>query len=76
MTNVGKGKLASWGWSEHIIGGKYRRLATMTAENWDDLFAVRNAVIEGAQDSELAGLFGDICHSHADYMWVIEHEAP
>ena len=36
----------------------------MTAANWDDLFAVREAIIEAAQDSELAGLFGEICHSH------------
>ena len=74
--NVGKGKLSSWGWAEHIIGGKYRRLATLTAANWDDLFAVRESVIEAAQDSDLAGLFGEICHSHADYMWEIQHESP
>ena len=71
-----RANLTSWGWSEHIIGGKYRRLSTMTAENWDDLFAVRESIIEDAQDSELAGLFSEICHSHTDYMWEIVHESP
>ena len=27
--HVGEGKLRSWGWSQHIVGGKYRRLSTM-----------------------------------------------
>jgi hypothetical protein len=74
--NVGPGKLTSWGWSEHIVGGKYRRLATMTAQDWPSLFAVRAKIVEAAGDSELAGQFGEICNSHADYMWVIEHEVP
>jgi len=75
-SQVGEGKLTSWGWSEHIIGGKYRRLATMTAADWPSLFAVRGAIIDAAQDSELADQFGEICSSHADYMWIIEHESP
>jgi len=75
-SHVGKGKLTSWGWSEHIIGGKYRRLSTMTAADWPALFAVRSAIIEAAGDSELATQFGEICDSHTDYMWEIRHESP
>lgn len=70
------GDIKGWGWLTHHTGGKYRRLSTMTAASWEDLFAVRNAIIEEAQDSELAGMFGEICHSHTDYMWEIQHEAP
>jgi len=73
---VGDGKLSSWGWSEHIIGGKYRRLGTMTAADWPSLFAARAAIIDAGGDSELASQFGEICHSHADYMWNIQHESP
>ena len=74
--HVGEGKLSSWGWAEHIVGGKYRRLATMTAEDWPTLFAARDSILEAGEDSELGDLFGEICGSHTDYMWEIRHETP
>lgn len=74
--HVGDGKLTSWGWSEHLVGGKYRRLATMTAEDWPALFAARASIIEASDDSELGDVFADICDSHADYMWEIRYENP
>jgi len=75
-SQVGPGKLSSWGWAEHIVGGKYRRLATMTAEDWPALFAARASILEAGQDSELGDQFGEICGSHTDYMWEIRHETP
>jgi hypothetical protein len=74
--HIGEGKLTSWGWAEHIVGGKYRRLATMTAENWPSLFAARASIIEAGDDSELGRQFGEICDSHADYLWEIRYENP
>lgn len=74
--HVAEGKLTSWGWAEHIVGGKYRRLGTMTAEDWPTLFAARASIIEAGQDSALGDQFGEICDSHADYMWEIQHETP
>lgn len=74
--HIGEGKLTSWGWAEHIVGGKYRRLGTMTAEDWPSLLAARESILEAGQDSEIAGLFAEICYSHADYMWEIRHENP
>ena len=74
--HIGEGKLTSWGWAEHIVGGKYRRLGTMTAEDWPSLFAARASIIEAGGDSELGREFSDICGSHADYMWEIRHENP
>lgn len=73
---VSNGKLTSWGWSEHIIGGKYRRLSTLTAADWPSLFAAREELVEAGGDSPLAGQFGEICDSHVDYMWEIRHESP
>lgn len=73
---VADGKLTSWGWAEHIVGGKYRRLATMTAADWPTLFAARASILEASDDSELGDIFADICDSHADYMWEIRHENP
>ncbi|MGB5542667.1 MAG: hypothetical protein WBO15_04650 [Gammaproteobacteria bacterium] len=74
--HVGKGMLNSWGWSEHIVGGKYRRLATMTADDWPTLLKMRAAIFEDMdeQDNPLADYFGEICGSHSDYMWDIQFE--
>lgn len=75
--HVGEGKLASWGWSEHIVGGKYRRLGTMTADDWPTLLKVREAIFKDmdALDSPLADEFSEICGSHSDYLWEIQHES-
>lgn len=74
--HVGEGKLRSWGWSEHIVGGKYRRLGTMTADDWPTLLKMRAAIFDAIadMDSELADEFTEICYAHIDYMWEIPHE--
>jgi hypothetical protein len=66
---VADGKLTSWGWMEHIVGGEYRRLATMTAKDMTSLVAARSALVAAFQDDPLSGVLDDICGSHADYMW-------
>jgi hypothetical protein len=73
---VADGKLASWGWLEHIVGGEYRRLATMTAADVPALMAARGQVIEELINDPLFALFDDICGSHADYIWESQHENP
>jgi hypothetical protein len=74
--HVGPGKLRSWGWSEHIVGGKYRRLSTMTADDWPTLLRMRTAIFEAMDDADsaLADDFAEICGSHSDYLWEIAHE--
>jgi hypothetical protein len=71
---VAEGKLTSWGWLEHIVGGEYRRLATMTAKDFPSLMAARGAVVAAMQNDPLSGALDDICGSHADYMWEIKFE--
>jgi hypothetical protein len=77
---VADGKLTSWGWSEHWVGGKYRRLLTTTASDHKALMKARNELIEAAFDAEGMEEVGDefttICGSHTDYMWDIVHEKP
>ena len=74
--HVGEGRLASWGWSEHIVGGKYRRLATMTADDWPTLLKIRGEIFDAMDeaDNPLADEFSEICGSHSDYLWEIQHE--
>ena len=74
--HVGEGKLRSWGWSEHIVGGKYRRLATYTADDWATLFKMRASIFEALDDNDLADQFVEICGSHSDYLWDIQIENP
>ena len=73
---VADGKLVSWGWFEHMLGGKYRRLATMTAANMDALLEARVAIGKMLENDPLGEDFTGICGSHQDYMWDIKVQAP
>lgn len=71
-------KLSSWGWSSHVIGGRARRLQTMTAEDIGTLLSARQEAIDTiyAEDSEAGAEFSEICGPHVDYIWDIVHEKP
>jgi len=74
---VANGKITSWGWSSHIVGGEYRRLATMSGDNYPDLMKARGEILDtiyGDGDNAEANKFSSICTSHTDYMWDIQHE--
>lgn len=73
---VEDGKLASWGWQSHVIGGRARKLQTMTAADLPTLLAARTESIEKIYaDENAAGLeFTEICGPHVDYVWNLIHE--
>lgn len=73
---VEDGKLTSWGWSSHVIGGHYRRLQTMTATDLETLLAARTEAIQTMYEdnSETGTEFSAICGQHSDYIWGIAHE--
>lgn len=77
---VADGKLGSWGWSSHFIGGKYRRLQTMTGKDHKAVLAARADLLDALYDEDKpdpgAAEFGEICGSHADYLWDIQMETP
>jgi hypothetical protein len=75
---VAAGKLSSWGWSSHWVGGAFRRLQTMTASDHKTLLAARAELIDEmyADENEAGKEFNAICGSHSDYMWDIELETP
>jgi hypothetical protein len=75
---VADGKLSSWGWQSHQVGGAYRRLQTMTAPDHKTLLAARGELIEAmyADDNPAGAEFTEICGSHSDYMWDIQIETP
>lgn len=73
---VEDGSLTSWGWSSHVVGGKYRKLQTMTAADHKTLMQARGAAIEAlyADDNEAGEEFSEICGPHTDYLWNIVSE--
>lgn len=76
---VADGKLSSWGWSGHFVGGHFRRLATMTGASHKAILAARNEVIDtmyAEGENEAGREFTDICGDHVDYMWDIQLEKP
>jgi hypothetical protein len=75
---VEDGALSSWGWSSHVIGGKYRRLLTTTAADHKASLEARTAALDAVfgDDNELGAEFGGICSKHTDYMWNMVHRSP
>lgn len=73
-----EGKIASWGWSSHQMGGRYRRLQTITGADYAAVVEANGALVQysGDDDSGLGEEFSSICRSHSDYLWDIVHEAP
>jgi hypothetical protein len=73
---VTDGKLKSWGWNEHIVGGSYRRLATISATDMKAVMEARASAIQALTDNPLGNTFTDICGDHTDYMWDITSQSP
>jgi len=77
---VADGKLASWSWLSHFIGGKYRRLQSMTGSDHKAVLAARADLLEalygGDEPNAAAVEFNEICGSHSDYMWDTEMSTP
>lgn len=70
------GKIMSWGWNEHIVGGDYRRLSTISAKDMKSLMEARAAVIDALYENPLGDTLTDICGPHTDYMWDITSQNP
>jgi hypothetical protein len=73
---VADGKLKTWGYIEHVVGGSIRRTLTMSATDMKTLMATRAEVIDTVLDNPLGEVFTDICGDHADYMWDIKFANP
>ena len=74
---VADGKIKSWGWSSHVIGGEYRKLGTMTGDSFAGLLKARGEILDAAYDdgeNKEAAEFSDICTSHSDYLWGVANE--
>jgi hypothetical protein len=77
---VADGKISNWSWLSHFIGGKYRRLQSMTGADHKAVLAARGELLEalygGDEPNAAAVEFNEICGSHSDYMWDTEVTSP
>jgi len=73
-----EGRIGSWGWQSHALGGKYRRLQTVTGEDHASVTAAQFDALQHVNQNYpgLAREFSQICDSHTDYLWDIVHESP
>ena len=72
---VEAGDLVSWGWLEHSVGGKYRRLLTLRGKDHSGLLNTWGAAINALNEKHADEMdeFGEICYTHQDYIWDIVH---
>ena len=77
---VADGKISNWSWLSHFIGGKYRRLQSMTGADHKAILAARGELLEalfgGDEPNAGAVEFNEICGSHSDYMWDTTATSP
>lgn len=69
---VQSGDLNSWGWLQHIVGGKYRRLLVMDGRDAKTLLAATGKLVNQlrATQADTFREFSDICSSHQDVIWT------
>ena len=72
------GEIASWNWQSHLLGGRYRRLQTVTGADYAAVNRARFGTIQHVNQNHpaLAREFAQICDEHEDYLWDIVHETP
>ena len=75
---VSEGKIQSWGWMEHVVGGKWRRIETMSGADHTSLLEARGEIINELYEKHEAAAteYAEICGSHQDFLWNIVHEKP
>ena len=68
---VEHGDISSWSWMQHYVGGSWRRVLVVTANNMDSLLDASGALGEIIEDQtpEAGRAFSAICSSHEDYIW-------
>lgn len=72
------GKIRTWSWQSHVLGGPFRRLLIVTGDDYAVLSRVRRDAMRSLYESSAEGgrEFSEICNSHEDYLWDIVHGTP
>jgi hypothetical protein len=72
---VKDGKIASWAWIQHVLGGKYRRALVLDGSTHAGMLTFWNSVTPALEKAapELGRRFNEICSSHTDYIWDLSN---
>lgn len=70
---VKAGRLHSWAWFSHFVGGKYRRLLVLDGPSFASILAARDSVIAETQAKypQIGAADATVCDGHTDYLWDI-----
>ncbi len=70
--HVEKGSIESWGWLSHRMGGKVRRILSMSGPDAKSILNGQDAIFEDVEaEAALAQReFDKICGMHEDYLWT------
>lgn len=78
-SHIGDGQLTGWSWLEHHVGGKWRRILVMGAEDHKTLLKARDAIFDELDERRYERPMKEmsqICHTHRDYMWDVLFQTP
>jgi hypothetical protein len=72
--HVKEGKIASWSWLEHLMGGSVRRALVVDGASHKAMLGYWATLAKTLEASapEPSKKFGSICHSHSDYVWDLK----
>lgn len=68
---IAAGEISGWSWYSHEVGGRFRRLLTVSGTDFPSILDGREvalADLEG-QHAEALEEFSSICTGHVDYLW-------
>lgn len=71
--HVKDGKISSWSWLAHVVGGRARRVLVIDAANHKAALGYWSG-LSGALAQAQPGLstrFSEICSAHSDYIWEL-----
>lgn len=70
---VEAGLLTGWSWSEHYLGGEYRRMLATDGPDHASLLEARNHMIEASSGANpgLGAAFSQVCNGHQDNLYDI-----
>jgi hypothetical protein len=77
--NTAEGQLTSWNWLQHHVGGKWRRILVLGAEDHKTLMRARDDIVAEFDDRKYERALreiNEICHTHRDYMWDVVFQTP
>jgi len=76
QAQIDAGTLTGYGLYNHIYGGEYRKIMTLTGKSFSDVSMGHSAALAslfGDGENEDAMAFFKACGEHADYLWYWKH---